>query len=136
MLLLYGTFFAPYFTIVTNTPKHILAASVMMLTVIGSFALRGNPFDVYVMVAFGILGYIMKAHGFSVIPTVLGIILGPMAEKGLNGTLSISYGQNILFFMLGRPISLVLIVLTLLSVGFPIYRRIKDTHKAVGNYVK
>jgi putative tricarboxylic transport membrane protein len=127
MMLLFGIYCAPYFTIVTRTPKHILSACVMMLTVIGSFALRGNVFDVYVMIAFGILGYIMKSHGFSVIPTVLGIILGHIAEKGLNGTLAISYGENILWFMLKRPISLILIVITLLSVIIPMYRRIKGS---------
>ncbi|MDI6707146.1 MAG: tripartite tricarboxylate transporter permease [Firmicutes bacterium] len=134
MMLLFGTFCAPYFTIVTNTPKHILSACVMMLTVIGSYALRGNVFDVYVMITFGLLGYIMKSHGFSVIPTVLGIILGPIAEKGLNGTIAISHGENILLFMLSRPISLILIVFTLLSVGVPLYRRIKGSRgKTAGN---
>ncbi|MPM46461.1 hypothetical protein SDC9_93161 [bioreactor metagenome] len=129
LMLLFGTFCAPYFSVVTNTPRHILAATVMVLTVIGSFSLRGNVFDVYVMITFGILGYIMKTHGFSPIPTVLGIILGPIAEKGLNGTLAISYGDNIILFMLMRPISLVLILLIVFSVGVPVYHRIKNTKK-------
>jgi putative tricarboxylic transport membrane protein len=125
LMLLYGTYFAPYFTVLTNTPRHILAVSVMLLTVMGSFALRGNMFDVYVMVAFGILGYLMRTHGFPVIPTVLGIILGTQAEKGLNGTIAISYGENIIWFMLSRPLSLILILLTILSVAFPIYRHVR-----------
>jgi putative tricarboxylic transport membrane protein len=131
MMLLFGTYCAPYFTIVTNTPKHILSACVMMLTVIGSYALRGNIFDVYVMIAFGFIGYFLKCHGFSVIPIVLGIILGPIAEKGLNGTLTISYGENLLLFLLARPISLILIVLTLLSVGVPLYKKIRDNRNEV-----
>jgi putative tricarboxylic transport membrane protein len=125
LMLLYGTYFAPYFTVLTNTPRHILAVSVMLLTVMGSFALRGNMFDVYVMVAFGILGYLMRTHGFPVIPTVLGIILGTQAEKGLNGTIAISYGENIIWFMLSRPLSLILILLTVLSIAFPIYRHVR-----------
>ena len=129
MMLLIGTYCAPYFTIVTNTPKHILSASIMILTVVGSYALRNNVFDVYVMIAFGIIGYIMKTHGFSVIPMVLGIILGPIAEDGLNSTLAISYGENILLFMLSRPISLILIVLTILSIGVPLYHRIRGNIK-------
>lgn len=128
MMLLFGIYCAPYFTIVTNTPKHILSACVMMLTVIGSYALRGNVFDVYVMITFGLIGYIMKSHGFSVIPTVLGIILGHIAEKGLNGTIAISYGENILLFILSRPISLVLIVLTILSVGIPLFQTIRGAN--------
>ncbi|MBN1827588.1 MAG: tripartite tricarboxylate transporter permease [Deltaproteobacteria bacterium] len=127
-MLLYGTYFAPYFTLVTNTPRHFLAVSVLLLTVMGSYALRGNIFDVYVMVAFGIIGYLMKVHGFSVIPTVLGIILGPMAESGLNSMIAISTGENIVVFLVARPISLVLIILTLLSIAFPFYRRIRESH--------
>jgi putative tricarboxylic transport membrane protein len=131
MMLLCGTYLAPYFTIATNTPKHILSVCVMMLTVIGSYALRGNIFDVYVMITFGFIGYILKCHGFSVIPIVLGIILGPIAEKGLNGTLLISRGENLLLFLLSRPISLILITLTLVSVGVPLYRTITGKGKKV-----
>jgi len=130
-MLLFGTFFAPYFTLATKTPRHYLAVSVTLLTVMGSYALRGNMFDVYVMVVFGILGYLMKSHGFSVIPTVLGIILGPVAEAGLNNMIAISTGDNILFFLFQRPISLILIVLTLLSIAFPFYRRIRESRVAI-----
>ena len=69
----------------------------------GSYALRGNIFDVYVMVVFGALGYLMKSFGFSVIPTVLGLILGPVAESGLNNMIAISHGQNIVLFLVQRP---------------------------------
>ena len=129
MMLLFGIYCAPYFTIVTNTPKHILSVCVMLLTVIGAYALRGNIFDVYVMVAFGFIGYFLKCSGFPIVPVVLGIILGPIAEKGLNSTITISYGENILLFMLSRPISLILIVFTVLSVGVPLYHRIRRTKK-------
>lgn len=126
MMLLFGIYCAPYFTIVTRTPKHILSVCVMLLTVIGAYALRGNVFDVYVMVAFGFIGYILKSYGFPIVPIVLGIILGPIAEKGINGTLAIAHGENVLLFMLSRPISLILIIFTLLSVGVPVYRMIKE----------
>lgn len=122
MMLFCGTYLAPYFTIATRTPKHILAASVILLTVLGSYAIRGNIFDVYVMITFGIIGYLMRAYGFSVVPTVLGIILGTQAEKGLYGTLAISEGQNVVWFILQRPISLILILLTVISISIPIVR--------------
>ena len=102
-MLLFGLYLAPFFTIVTDTPKHILAAGVILLTTIGSYAIRENIFDVYVMLFFGILGYLMKAHGFDLTPVVLGIILGPMMEKGLYGTLAISEGENVVFFIPEKP---------------------------------
>ena len=60
-------------------------------------------------------------------PVVLGLILGPMAEKGLNGTLAISYGQNTAWFILQRPVSLILIGLTVFALVIPYWRtRRKD----------
>ena len=123
-MLLFGLYMAPFFTIVTDTPKHILAAGVILLTTIGSYAIRENIFDVYVMLSFGILGYLMKAHGFDLTPVVLGIILGPMMEKGLYGTLAISEGENVVFFILSRPICIILFLLTAFSLIIPIYRRL------------
>jgi putative tricarboxylic transport membrane protein len=122
LMLLFGTYCAPWFSAVTDTPRHILAVSVVLLTTVGSFALRGSMFDVYVMLFFGIIGYLLKSHGFDVVPVVLGIILGPMAEKGLNGTLAISYGQNTLWFILQRPVCLVLLALIAISLMIPIIR--------------
>jgi putative tricarboxylic transport membrane protein len=124
-MLFFGLYMAPFFTVITDTPKHILAVGVILLTTIGSYAIRENIFDVYVMMAFGILGYLMKAHGFDLTPVVLGIILGPMMEKGLYGTMAISEGENIVFFVLTRPISFILFALTAMSLAIPIYRKMK-----------
>ncbi len=133
-MLFFGLYCAPFFTVVTDTPKHILAAVVILLTVIGSYAIRENIFDVYVMLAFGILGYLMKAHGFDLTPVVLGIILGPMMEKGLYGTLAISEGENLILFVLVRPISVILILLILISMGIPLYRRLKRGQSIFDRY--
>ena len=124
-MLFFGLYMAPFFTLVTNTPKHILAVGVILLTTIGSYAIRENIFDVYVMLAFGILGTLMKNHGFDLTPVVLGIILGPMMEKGLYGTLAISEGENVVFFVLTRPISIILFALIVFSLGIPVYRQMK-----------
>ncbi len=122
LMLLFGLYCAPWFSWVTQTPRHILAISIILLTTVGSFAVRGSMTDVYVMLGFGILGYLLKSHGFDVVPVVLGLILGPMAEKGLNGTISISYGQNTAWFILQRPVSLILIGLTIVALLIPYFR--------------
>ena len=132
-MLLYGMYLAPYFTLATRTPLHYLAISVILLTVMGSYALRASMFDVYVMLTFGILGYLMKSYGFSVVPTVLGIILGPVAESGLNNMMAIAEGQNLMMYLIRRPISVVLLILILISTALPIYRRIKDSRRTSGS---
>jgi len=127
LMLFFGLYCAPWFSWATRTPKHILAISIVLLTTVGAFAVRESMTDVYVMLAFGIIGYLLKSHGFDVVPVVLGLILGPMAEKGLNGTLAISYGQNTAWFILQRPVSLILIGLTVFALVLPYWRaRRKD----------
>jgi putative tricarboxylic transport membrane protein len=122
LMLLFGLYCAPWFAFATKTPRHILAISIILLTTVGSFAVRGSMTDVYVMLAFGILGYLLKSHGFDVVPVVLGLILGPMAEKGLNGTLAISVGQNTAWFILQRPVSLILLGMTVMALLIPYFR--------------
>lgn len=122
LMLFFGLYCAPWFSWATKTPRHILAISIIVLTTVGSFAVRGSMTDVYVMLGFGIIGYLLKSHGFDVVPVVLGLILGPMAEKGLNGTISISHGQNTAWFILQRPVCLVLLALTALALVIPYLR--------------
>lgn len=130
IMLILGLYCVPYFSKVLELPKHMLAASVLLFTVLGSYALRNNMFDVYVMIVFGVIGYLLKSFGFSVVPMVLGMILGPMAEKGLNNTIAISYGSNIVLFVLKRPICLVLLLFILGSIAFSLYRWLGQRREA------
>lgn len=125
IMLLFGIFCAPYFTLVNGVQKHILAGAIVLFTVIGAYALRGSMFDVYVMIFFGIVGYMLKYLGFEMTPIVLGLILGTIAENGFNQTMSITNGQNVLGYIFSRPISVVLIVLTLASILVPMRRMYK-----------
>ena len=76
--------------------------------------------DVYVMLAFGLLGYLMTKGGFHPAPMILGLILGPIAEKGFRQAVTLSHGDLGSYFF-QSPITIVLIVLTLLSVATPLY---------------
>lgn len=126
VMFFFGIFCAPYFTLVSGVPKHILAAFIVLFTVIGAFALRSSMFDVYVMLFFGLVGFILKYIGFETIPIVLGLILGKLAENGFNQTLSITNGQNVMGYIVGRPICVVLIAMTLASIYVPIRRMNKE----------
>lgn len=111
---LIGILAAPYFVHVTKTPVNVLAAVIVVLAVMGSYAVGNNLFNVWVMLFFGFLGYLMRLCGFDVTPVVLGIILGPIAEKGLVQSLTISRGSNFFIYLVSRPISLILIILTII----------------------
>jgi putative tricarboxylic transport membrane protein len=81
------------------------------------------------MVIAGILGFVLKRYGFSAAPIIMGLILGELVENSLKQSLII-FDHNWLRF-LDRPIVVILLVLTILSVGAPILRRIRARRRAV-----
>ena len=106
------------FTKILNVPKVGLAPIIIIISMIGAYALNNNYFDVYVMLFAGIIGYFMKKYGFPASPLVLALILGPMAESELRRSLVMSEGSYSVF--LDRPIAMVLIVLATLTLFLPI----------------
>lgn len=100
---------------VAQAPKYTLVAVVLVMCVVGAFALNNRYFDVLVFVLFGFLGYILNGTGMPMGPIVLGLILGPLAESNLRRAL-MTNPDPILFFT--RPISLALIVLSLFSIAY------------------
>ena len=125
-----GVLGAKYFARVTLTPQNILAACVFNLSLIGCYAVRGNVKDVYVMLIFGVVGYLLKLYKYNVVPIVLGIILGDIAEEALQQGL-ILYDNNLgsmFSTFLQRPICIVLLLMMVISISAPIimeYRKKK-----------
>jgi len=87
-------------------PPYLLSTLVLLLSIIGAFALESSVFDAFAAVAFGILGWWMKRAGYPVIPLVLGLILGPMLESEFRRAVMIA-GTYTTFFT--RPLSLALL---------------------------
>jgi putative tricarboxylic transport membrane protein len=100
-------------------PTRFLWPAVLVLSVIGSYALRTNPFDVFVMLAAGILGYLMSKGNYPVAPLVIGLIVGPIAESGFRRAMIISGGS---YEWLLSPIPLVLLALIMASLAIPLWR--------------
>lgn len=121
LMLLIGMFGAKHFAKVTLTPKNILSAFVLSLSIMGTYAVRGNVTDVLVMLVFGVVGYLLKLYKYNVVPIVLGLILGPIAEQGLSQALLLN-GNSLsttLLSMLTRPICIVLLLLMIASICTP-----------------
>lgn len=112
VFLVLGLYLAPYFAKVTMTPNALLIPGIAVLSVIGTFAINNNMFDVWLMIGFGIMGYFLEKGGFSTGALVLGLILGPIAEIGFGQSLIISGGSPMIFFE--RPLCVLLWVITLL----------------------
>ena len=74
-------------------PRPYLYAGILLFSALGGYALNGVRTDLWVLLAVGALGYVMRRFGYPVGPAVIGLILGPIAEEQLRRTLAISQGD-------------------------------------------
>jgi putative tricarboxylic transport membrane protein len=93
--------------------------------VVGIYAVNTRTFDAAVALFMGVLGYILLRLKWPVVNLVMGVVLGEILENRLRESLSIGEGNPLIF--LTRPISLVLIILTLLIVIIPFYKDRRKT---------
>lgn len=100
--------------IVTGLPTSIIFPCIFMLCVFGSYSINNSVFDVFIMLIFGLLGFAMSLFEISTIPFLIAFVLGPMLEKGLRRSLSISDGDPMIF--LQSPIAVGFFILTILAV--------------------
>ncbi len=94
----------------TLVPRGVLAPVIMVFCVIGTFTASGNPYDVWIMVVMGVIGYFAQKYNFSPAGLLLGIILGPIAEQGYRNMMTLTDG-NVIPFLAGRPVSLIIIAM-------------------------
>lgn len=97
---------------ILRVPREIIMPIVFVLCVLGSYATSQRLFDVYVMLAVGVVCFVLRRHGYPVAPFVLGLVLGDIVDKTLRRSLVLSDGSLWPFFT--RPISAVLAALVLL----------------------
>lgn len=116
----FGLLFAHQFAKITKVPVKTLTGPILVICLVGAFALRNNFLDVVVALVFGFIGYWMIAFGYSRVAIVLALILGPIAETSFLQSLQISDGSYAIFVT--RPISLVLVAVTVISLVLPFLR--------------
>jgi putative tricarboxylic transport membrane protein len=108
-------------------PYNVLFPLILLFSIVGVYASGNNVFDVGVMMAFGVLGYLMRKVGYEAAPLVLAFVLGPMLENNLRKALILSQGQLTTF--VERPISaacLALAAALLLAPVIPALRRRRE----------
>jgi len=120
MLVILNTVFIPVFVSVLRTPQTILMPIILALTILGSYSLNNNMIDVWVMVIFGIIGYLTKKFNYPPAPLILGLVLGPIAE--INFVRGASLAQGDLSVFVTRPLSLTLLICAFLCVAFPLLK--------------
>jgi putative tricarboxylic transport membrane protein len=110
--------FIPAFLWVLRMPFTILAPIIFVLCIIGGYAPTQDMHDVWLMLVFGIVGYLMRKLDYPMAPAVLAIVLGPLAETSLRQSLLMSSGSFDIFF--SRPISGVIMVIAVILLFMPL----------------
>src|SRR6478672_5853855 len=109
-------------------PEAIVSVFVVLFCLIGAYSEHNNVSDLWMIVVFGIVGYLFERWRFPIAPMVLGCILGPVAETSFLTTM-ISYRNDWTVFFT-RPVSAVVMALTALALLYPLYRRLRIRRRA------
>jgi len=112
-----GLYGARIFARATLIPLTILWPMVFLFSMVGAYALDQSMIDVWIALIFGVIGYLMKRYGFSVVSLAIGLILGGMLEKRLGQSMVMLDEQW--WLIATRPLSLFFLVLTVLALAGP-----------------
>ena len=125
--LLINIAFIPAFIWVLKMPFTILAPIIFILCIVGGFVPTLDMHDVWLMLIFGIVGYLMRKLDYPMAPAVLAIVLGPLAEPALRQSLLISSGSFLIFFT--RPFAAVIMALAFILLILPLVKIAFEKYK-------
>lgn len=111
----------PYFVKILSVPRPLLIALVIISSLVGVYAVSFSTFDLYLLVIFGIIGYLMRIFAFPAAPFILAFILGGMMEQALRQSLTISGGNWSIFYT--SPLAVSLFVIAILALIVPAWRQ-------------
>jgi putative tricarboxylic transport membrane protein len=120
IMILAGLITAKFFSELMRVPENILSAFIISFCLLGAFALRNDMTDVWFMIIFGIVGYFMRRYDLPSPPLILGLILGPLAEKYFLTTM-IGCGNDWTIFFC-RPVSGSLMIISIGLLLMPFLR--------------
>jgi putative tricarboxylic transport membrane protein len=121
MLLIFNLPLVGFFASIIRTPLYLLMPTVMLLCLVGVYSVNNSVLDLWLMIGFGLLGYLLRRLKYDLAPLILALVLGPMMERSFREAMMISRGDLAVF--VSRPISAVILGVGLLAlVGPPVVR--------------
>jgi len=105
-----------------DVPLYLLLNFIILFSFLGVYTMNNSVQDLFIMVGFGVIGYLMKRLDIPATPIILGIVLGRLMEEKMRQSLVISDGSLMIF--LTRPISLFLLLLAVVSITNPYWKQI------------
>jgi putative tricarboxylic transport membrane protein len=129
ILLLLNLPLAPVFAQILRVPYGYMYPLILLTSFVGAYSVTNSMFSVWVVLVFGIIGYVMKRLDWPMAPLVLGLVLGPLFEKALVQTSALGDGSLAIIF--DRPIVMVVLGLALVQVAAPaIFSRLLRRRRA------
>ncbi|HEY8368581.1 MAG TPA: tripartite tricarboxylate transporter permease [Thermodesulfobacteriota bacterium] len=122
VLLLMNLPLVPLFAQILRIPTHILFSIVLGVSIVGAYSVSGNLFDVLMLAAFGLLGYVMAKLSYPTAPLVLGFVLGDPLERAVRQSLTMSQGDPSI--LVARPIAAVILLVAAVVLCSPLIRRL------------
>ena len=118
----------PWWAAILRIPYAIIAPIIVVICAIGSYTVHNNLFDVFMMLVFGVVGYVFKKLRYPLAPLVLALVLGDMAETAFRQSMLLSGGSLTIFWsnrLVGSIVTLALLLLSwpLVSRGFQLWRK-------------
>ena len=130
--LLINIAFIPAFLMVLRMPFTVLAPIIFILCVVGGYAPTQDMHDVWLMLIFGVVGYLMRKLDYPLAPAVLAIVLGPLAEASVRQSLIMAHGSFGIFFE--RPISATIMVVAIALFVWPLVMAARARIRARGGW--
>jgi len=124
ILLIIGLYGSKLLVHVTRIPKKVLAVLVAGIAILGAYAYSNSLYPVWIMLISGVLGYLFRKVKIPTTPIVLAMVLGFMMEVNLRRGLIVSNGNYMVIFE--RPITIVLLILALITLFLPLFKKIND----------
>ena len=131
-MLAIGLWGCKIFANIARLSDSILIPSIVVLCVVGSYAINNNIVEVIIMCVFGVIGYLVRKFDLNAAAIVLGLILGPIGENGLRRSLMLSDGDPSILF--ATPLCWMLIALCVVGIFSPLFmgrveKDMMDKHK-------
>ena len=106
-----------------SIPQPLLYGGILVFSTLGVYSVNNRVFDLIVLYAMGLVGYLMRRFEFPVAPCIIGLILGPLAEEHFRRTMSITQGDASVFFT--DPLSAVILALAAAVFVLPLLYKLK-----------
>jgi putative tricarboxylic transport membrane protein len=128
VLAVVGHFGVPAFASIVKLRKSILLPLIFIICIIGTYASAGKYFDVYAMLFFGVIGFLLRKYGYPLSPLIIAFVIGGQLESNLRRSLLLD--DSGVMILLKRPLSAFLIVAAVVFMAFMIRSNYKDKKAA------